>query len=79
MNSCTGLVLLIFLLAGCSSPSSTPADVGGPETWGASDNVTHVGNLYFSEQVDSDALHMARLQGIETVVNLRGPSELDWD
>jgi protein tyrosine phosphatase (PTP) superfamily phosphohydrolase (DUF442 family) len=73
------LIVLFIFLAGCASHAVGPGDIVGPETWGASDNVTHVGNIYFSGQVDSDALHMARLQGITTVVNMRSSSEIDWD
>ena len=79
MYSYPGLIVLSIFLAGCASHAVNPDDVVGPETWGVSDNVTHVGDLYFSGQVDSDALHMARLQGITTVVNMRGSSEIDWD
>ena len=79
MYSYPGMIVLFIFLAGCAGHAVEPDDVIGPEIWGVSDNVTHVGDIYFSGQIDSDALHMARLQGITTVVNMRGSSEIEWD
>ncbi len=73
------ILVVITLIGGCASQQITPADVTGPETWGASDNVTHVRHLYFSEQPDAEALRTAKLNGVTTVINLRDPSESDWD
>jgi protein tyrosine phosphatase (PTP) superfamily phosphohydrolase (DUF442 family) len=75
----TNIAAITILLAGCASHAVTPGDTTGPETWGASDNVTHIENLYFSGQVDAESLHMARMQGVTTIVNTRYPSEMDWD
>jgi protein tyrosine phosphatase (PTP) superfamily phosphohydrolase (DUF442 family) len=75
----TNIAAITILLAGCASHAVTPEDTTGPETWGASDNVTHIENLYFSGQVDAESLHMARMQGVTTIVNTRYPSEMDWD
>lgn len=72
------LVLNLLMLGGCST-DVRPDDVLGPMTWGASENVTHVENLYFSEQPDSETLRFARANGVTTVVNLRGPAETDWN
>ena len=79
MNFYARTMMLCILLVGCTAHAVKPADVTGPETWGASNNVTHVENLYFSGQVDAESLHMARMQGVTTIVNARHPSEMDWD
>ena len=79
MHFHTNILALTILLAGCTSHAVTPGDTTGPETWGASDNVTHIENLYFSGQVDTESLHMAKLQGVTTIVNTRYPAEMDWD
>jgi len=79
VNFYTRTVALCIFLAGCSTHAVSPDDVTGPETWGASDNVTHVENLYFSGQVDVASLQMAKMQGVTTIVNARDPSEMDWD
>lgn len=79
MHFRTNIAAITILLAGCASHAVTPKDTTGPETWGASDNVTHIENLYFSGQVDAESLHMARMQGVTTIVNTRYPSEMDWD
>jgi protein tyrosine phosphatase (PTP) superfamily phosphohydrolase (DUF442 family) len=73
------IAALTILLTGCASHAVTPGDTTGPETWGASDNVTHIENLYFSGQVDIESLQMARMQGVTTIINSRYPSEMDWD
>ena len=79
MNFYTRIVLLSVFLVGCTAHTVSPDDVTGPETWGASDNVTHVENLYFSGQVDVESLQMAKMQGVTTIVNARYPSEMDWN
>ena len=50
-----------------------------PMTWGAADNVVQVGPLYVSRQPDVATLEAARDAGVTTVINLRGPDEMDWD
>lgn len=57
----------------------TPDSIQGPVVWGATRNVTHYGNLWFSGQPDQAGLEAAKLAGVSVVVNLRHPSELDWD
>ena len=79
MHFHTNIAAISILLTGCAGHAVTPGDTTGPETWGASDNVTHVENLYFSGQVNTESLHMAKMQGVTTIINSRYPSEMDWD
>jgi protein tyrosine phosphatase (PTP) superfamily phosphohydrolase (DUF442 family) len=67
------------MVVACSPEAIQPADVDGPFTWGAVSNVTRVGNLWFSGQPDVEALEEAKQNGLQVVLNLRDPSELDWD
>ena len=78
IHTLAGFVLSAWL-AGCTTLAMTPSDVGGPETWGASDNVTHLRHLYFSEQPDAEALRVARSKGVTTVIDLREPGESQWN
>jgi len=55
------------------------ADIGATETWGGANNVVSVKHLYFSEQPDAATINEARDHGVGVVVNLREPSEFDWD
>lgn len=73
------ILVLIALLAGCSPGSMSPEDVAGPFTWAMLGGVTRVHHHWFSGQPDEAALAAAREQGIEIVLNLRAPDELDWD
>ena len=73
------LCLSALIIVGCASTAPTVAQVTGPQSWGSADNVMHIENLYFSEQPDQAGLQAARANGITTIVNLRGPQELDWD
>jgi protein tyrosine phosphatase (PTP) superfamily phosphohydrolase (DUF442 family) len=57
----------------------TPESIKGPVVWGATPNVTHYGNLWFSGQPDQAGLEAARRAGVSVVVNLRHPSEFDWN
>ncbi len=65
----------------CATASQpiTPADVAGPVTWGAATNVTHLRHLWFAGQPDQEALERAKERGVAVVINLRDPSEHDWD
>lgn len=71
--------LAISILAGCATQAISPADVTEPAVWGASDNVTRLRHLYFSDQPDAEALRLAKANGITTIINLREPEEMDWD
>lgn len=79
MRALPALLGTLLLIAACSVSEVRPGDVSAPMTWGASENVTHVHNLYFSEQPDEKTLRFARANGATTVVNLRAPGEMDWD
>jgi protein tyrosine phosphatase (PTP) superfamily phosphohydrolase (DUF442 family) len=71
---------LALLLAGTAAADATaPEDVQGPLAWGGVSNVTHLGKLWFAGQPDRAGLEAARAAGVEVVINLRAPSELDWD
>mgnify|MGYP003574513772 CR=1 FL=1 len=57
----------------------TPDEVEGPQVWGAAKNVTRLHHLYFAGQPDDATLERAASEGIVAVINLRDPSEHDWD
>lgn len=57
----------------------TAADIGRAQTWGGIDNVVSVKHLFFSAQPDRAALQVAREHGVGVVINLREPSEFEWD
>jgi protein tyrosine phosphatase (PTP) superfamily phosphohydrolase (DUF442 family) len=61
------------------TPAVSAADIGAAEAWGGASNVVSVKHLYFSEQPDAATLIEARDRGVGVVINLREPSELDWD
>jgi protein tyrosine phosphatase (PTP) superfamily phosphohydrolase (DUF442 family) len=65
--------------AACGPAPIAPSEVEGPFTWGGMSNVTHVRHLWFSGQPDQAALERAKTEGIGVVINLRDPSEHDWD
>ena len=71
--------LLVAISVGCSNSGIGMMDVTGPETWGGSDNVRHLGHLYISEQPDAEALRVASANGVNTVIDMRHPSETDWN
>lgn len=76
--------MLIALLAGWGqlAPAAepiSPADVKGPMTWGTAQKVTQSGDLFFADQPDRAGLEQARDAGVRVVINMRAPSELDWD
>jgi protein tyrosine phosphatase (PTP) superfamily phosphohydrolase (DUF442 family) len=74
----TSLGVALVILA-CSGERTRPDEVEGPFTWGGVSNVTHFHDLWFSGQPDEEALREAKANGIQVVLNLRDPSELDWD
>ena len=76
-----GLLALALLIASgvrAADPVS-PSEVEGPLTWGSAEKVTHLRHLWFADQPDAAGLAMAREAGVAVVINLRHPSELDWD
>jgi len=54
-------------------------EVEGPIAWGAAQKVTHLRHLWFADQPDAAGFEAARKAGVRVVVNLRPPSEMDWD
>jgi protein tyrosine phosphatase (PTP) superfamily phosphohydrolase (DUF442 family) len=70
---------LALATAAVAAEPITPDDVKGPIAWGSASNVTQLRHLYFSGQPDQAGLEAARAAGVEVVINLRAPSELDWD
>jgi len=72
-------VLLVAVLAACHADHASLENITGPYTWGGVSNVTHLSHLYFSGQPDQAALEEARRNGVVAVINLRDPSEYDWD
>ena len=57
----------------------TAADISEPQSWGAAENVVKVKHLYFSAQPDAAGINAAKDAGVEVVINLRSPKEMDWD
>lgn len=56
-----------------------PGDVNGPMAWGSAKSVMNIKHVYLSGQPDQTGLEVAAAHGVEVVVNLRDPSELEWD
>lgn len=77
--SCTVLCVALLAAASAAETPLTPDSISGPVVWGAVRNVTRFGNLWFSGQPDRAGLEAAKDAGVSVVVNLRHPSELDWD
>jgi protein tyrosine phosphatase (PTP) superfamily phosphohydrolase (DUF442 family) len=73
------IALVGLAIAACSGERIGPDDVEGPFTWGGVSNVTRVRHLWFAGQPDAEALREAKANGVRVVLNLREPSELDWD
>ena len=77
------LIALTFALTGVhgvpASQAITPAEVEAPVTWGAVSNVAHVRDLWCSGQPDRKTLEEAVEHGVKVVINLRDPSEDDWN
>lgn len=74
-------LLLYLVLLGCATTEQqiTQEQVSQPESWGKSTQVTQLRHLFFSNQPDTEALVEAKERGIGVVINLRAPSESDWD
>lgn len=70
---------MVVCVVACGPAPIAPSEVEGPFTWGGTSNVTHVRHLWFSGQPDQAALERAKAEGIGVVINLRDPSEFDWD
>ncbi len=63
-------------------PAPSPAPVAPklePLTWGTVERMHRYGEIYLASQPSKDDFELARESGIRTVVNLRKPSEIDWD
>lgn len=79
MRQLAASFLLASMTAACSGDGSRLDAVEGPFTWGAVSNVTHVGRLWFAGQPDAETLRKAKENGLRVVLNLRDPSESEWD
>ena len=84
----SALLLLSITVLGCatstpefapSTPEFAPSQVSGPETWGTDTQVTQLRHLYFSNQPDQEALEAAKARDVKVVINLREPTEQNWD
>jgi len=71
--------VVCLVASACQPEGITPGDIEGPFTWGGVDNVTHVRHLWFAAQPDEAALEEAKSEGVDVVINLRDPSEHEWD
>ena len=82
-----GLTVVLWALAlipnhaaGAESATSIrAADVAAPQVWGAAGRVIGVKHLYLSGQPDQATLETAVAHGVGVVINLRGPTEHNWD
>ena len=63
----------------CTHGAITPDQVQGPLSWGEAHSVTQLRHLWFAGQPDESALERAKAEGIRVVINLRDPSEQEWD
>ncbi|NNF62337.1 MAG: hypothetical protein HKN06_13550 [Gammaproteobacteria bacterium] len=70
------MIIAAGIAAGCAGKPPEPA---AAVTWGGADNVVQVGNLYFSAQPDQAGLAAAQAAGVDIVINLRLPDEVDFD
>lgn len=74
-----GLCGLVLALPGSAGEPVSRGDVKGPYVWGSVQNVTRLGHLWFSGQPDAAGFAAAREAGVSVVIDLRNPSERDWD
>lgn len=72
-------ILLVTLQVHAQADAVTDADISAPQAWGSAKNVVKVKHLYFSEQPDTAGIAEAKAAGVEVVINLRSPEEMDWD
>ncbi len=70
------LAVAVVLPAGCADRA---VQISEPVTWGAARNVVQADNLFIAGQPDRQGLQMARDAGIDLVVNMRMPNEMNWD
>lgn len=78
----TALVAVSFLLVvptALAEPAFTPDDVSEPMAWGTATRVTQLSRLYFADQPDLAGFELARQAGVTTVIDLRAPSEREWE
>jgi uncharacterized protein (TIGR01244 family) len=47
--------------------------------WGTAKQVVRADHMYFAGQPDAAGFAVAAQAGVTTVINLRGPGEVDWD
>jgi protein tyrosine phosphatase (PTP) superfamily phosphohydrolase (DUF442 family) len=73
------VTVLLIAAAACYPGGVSPDEVQGPFSWAGLEGVTHLRHLWFSGQPDQAAFERARAEGISVVINLRDPSELEWD
>ncbi|HET9795142.1 MAG TPA: protein tyrosine phosphatase family protein [Thermoanaerobaculia bacterium] len=63
--------------------TSTPSAPAAPKleslTWGSVERMHRFDGLYLASQPSKEDFELARESGVRTVVNLRKPSEIDWD
>lgn len=70
--------LALCFAASSVAQSPKPEDVVDLD-WGATPHVSQLDSLYFAGQVDAEGLEKAKESGVSVVINLRDPSEHDWD
>jgi protein tyrosine phosphatase (PTP) superfamily phosphohydrolase (DUF442 family) len=78
LSLCVVLAMGMAGVALAGEPISAD-EVKGPVHWGSAERVTHLRHLWFADQPDAAGFELARAAGVAVVINLRAPSELDWD
>ncbi len=80
-----GLLVVAWVLslglgwAASAEHSVSPDDVKGPFAWGSAKHVTRFHHLYLADQPDAEGFAAAKAAGVVAVIDLRAPSERDWD
>ncbi len=64
---------------GCAQQNITLDSVGEPQKLGGAERVVVVDHIWVASQPDTEALKLAKAEGVRTVINLRHPNEMDWN
>jgi uncharacterized protein (TIGR01244 family) len=73
------LVAICAAMATFTVRGGDTIEAGELQTWGAETRVVQVDRFYIASQPDQAALETAGDAGVSIIINLRRPSESDWD